>query len=875
MDRSYELFCLADPDFYESPLRGRKNDPDLGVAQRAIPAGWSRQDADDWVVYHPDRARLPQQGWKIHVSACLDNAEAVAEAVFDYCIERGVSFKFVRSVQLLLLRNTKYADRGSSGKFATIYPSDERQLHGILRELAERLNGAPGPYILSDLRWGTGPLYVRYGGFAERYCVGESGRQELAIEDPAGRLVPDRRGPRFDPPAWVDLPEFLVPHLAVRNASKVDEMPYRIEEAIHFSNGGGLYGAVDLRTGRQVVLKEARPHAALALDGSDAVTRIQREHAALSRLSGLGIVPDVIDLFTLDEHQFLVLSRVDGEPLQSAFVSRYPLVAWEPSKEQIASYTAWALDVYERVEAAVELVHRRGIVIGDLHPNNVLVRPDGTVVLLDFEASAPVESWDRQTMADPGFMCPPGRSGFEVDQYALACLAIYLFLPLPTLMRLAPQKVAQLRSVIEETFPVPEKFLRTAVRTITKGRRTAAPRYWALEANAEGWLEARSSLAGAINASARLDRDDRLFPGDIKQFSEGGLNLAHGAAGVLYTLAITGAKHRDEHEDWLLNRALHPDTGTRFGFYDGLMGISYVLERLARHDDAIKVLELCVTELEGKWHEFGLDLYGGLSGMALSMAHFAAATEDPYLWNQVFTVADIVADRLGPESKVSEVSGDGSAFAGLMRGSSGPALLFLRLFERSGESAYLDLARTALAQDLRRCVVRDDGALSVYEGWRTMPYVAEGSVGIGMVLDDYLTYRDDERFKDASDRIRRAAESEFYIEPGLFYGRAGMILYLSRKLPPGTGGSDPVVAGHVRRLSWHALSYKRRLAFPGEQLLRLSMDLGSGAAGVLLALGAALHEDAVSLPFLEPPARERRRQETSMSKERRCSDVCS
>ena len=861
MDRSYELFCLADPDFYESPLRGRKNDRDLRAAQRAIPAGWSRQDVDDWVVYHPDTARLPLQGWKIHVSACLSNAEEVAETVFDYCVDRGVSFKFVRSVQLLLLRNTKYADRGSSGKFATIYPADEGQLQTILEELGETLVGAAGPYILSDLRWGPGPLYVRYGGFAERYCVSESGEQQLAIEDPAGRLVPDRRGPRFDPPAWVDLPEFLGPHLAARNSSTLDEMPYRIETALHFSNGGGLYGAVDLRTGKDVVLKEARPHAALALDGSDAVTRIQREHTALCRLSGLGIVPEVIDLFTLGEHHFLVLERVEGEPLHSAFVSRYPLVAWEPSKEQIASYTAWALDVYERVEAAVELVHLRGVVIGDIHPNNVLVRPDGTVVLLDFEASAPLESWDRQTMADPGFMCPPGRSGFEVDRYALACLAIYLFMPLPTLMRLAPQKVAQLRSVIEETFPVPDKFLRKAVRTITQGRRATAPRYWTLEANPEGWFTARSSIAGAINASARLERDDRLFPGDIKQFTHGGLNLAHGAAGVLYALAVTGARHREEHEEWLVNRALHPDAGSRLGFYDGLLGIPCVLERLGRRDDAIKVLELCVTELEGKWHEFGLDLYGGLSGMALAIAEFAAATDDRCLWDQVFTVGEIVADRLGPESKVSEVSGDGSAFAGLMRGSSGPALLFLRLFERTRESAYLDLARTALAQDLRRCVVRDDGALSVYEGWRTMPYVAEGSVGIGMVLDDYLTYRDDERFRDASDRIRRVAESQFYIEPGLFYGRAGMILYLSRKLSPGTGGSDPVVAGHIRRLSWHALSYKRRLAFPGEQLLRMSMDLGTGAAGVLLALGAALHADAVSLPFLEPLGREWRRQE--------------
>ena len=42
------------------------------------------------------------------------------------------------------------------------------------------------------------------------------------------------------------------------------------------------------------------------------------------------------------------------------------------------------------------------------------------------------------------------------------------------------------------------------------------------------------------------------------------------------------------------------------------------------------------------------------------------------------------------------------------------------------------------------------------------------------------------------------------------------------------------------------------LAFPGEQLLRLSMDVTTGSAGVLLALAAALDGHGTALPFLEP-----------------------
>jgi len=51
-------------------------------------------------------------------------------------------------------------------------------------------------------------------------------------------------------------------------------------------------------------------------------------------------------------------------------------------------------------------------------------------------------------------------------------------------------------------------------------------------------------------------------------------------------------------------------------------------------------------------------------------------------------------------------------------------------------------------------------------------------------------------------------------------------------------------------LAWHALPYAGGVAFPGTGLLRLSMDLATGTAGVLLALGAALHDQSVHLPLL-------------------------
>lgn len=858
MDRGYEPYAIADPYFYESPFVAHWKSKDFELPGGVVPAGWERTDTGDWRQLYPAGREHPSQGWKIHASACLDNAEAILHAVWDYCVPRGITFKFIRNRALLLLRNAKNASRGGSGKFVTIYPSDDAQLEVTLTELGELLGGQPGPYILTDLRWGPGPLYVRYGSFVERYCYSNDGEKVLAIEEPGGSLVPDQRRPTFSPPPWATLPSFLEPHLAARNAVTVDAIPYRIEAALHFSNAGGLYSAVDTQSGDRVVLKEARPHAGLTLDGLDAVARLARERDILQQLEGLPCVPRFRGSFVVGEHHFLAIEFVEGTTLQKLVVRKYPLILPEPDPQAVADYTAWAVDVDRRVEAAVGAVNERGVVIGDVHPLNVLVRPDGEVALVDFEVASGVGERRQPVLAAPGFRAPRHSEGFDIDRHALAALRLALFLPIASILSLEPAKAAELGTEIASLFPVPDRFLSEALAVLGATQPSvadapvAARRPPAIEPDAEGWRRSRDSMARAILASASPERQDRLFPGDVKLFETGGLNLAYGAAGVLYALDVTGAGRYPEHEEWLLQRAGKPERGSRIGFYDGLHGVAYVLDHLGHRGDALALLEVCADAAVGKLQRLPLDLQGGLAGIGLNFLHFWRATGDASFRDQTLALADIVAGRLGTEDSVPTLSGGEHPHAGLLRGSSGPALLFIRLWEHLGDAAFLDLAATALRQDLRRCTVRPEGTLGVNEGWRTMPYLGNGAVGIGMVLADYLAHRQDADFAEAAARTRLTASCPFTFEPGLFLGKAGMILYLCRDLEPGAGAMDPVVVGHIRRLAWHALSYQGNLAFPGEYLLRLSMDLASGTAGVLLAMGAALHDEPVALPFLGP-----------------------
>jgi serine/threonine protein kinase len=851
MDERYDSYCAVDPLFYDSLTNTKAPTQEYGD-HRVLPDGWQRGKHDDWLICSPVDDDLPLQGWKIHVSVCLSNAERVLATVWDYCVPRGIGFKFLRGPQMLLMRNAKYAGRGGSGKFITIYPHDETELARVCRELDELLDGEPGPYILSDLRYGSGPLYLRYGGFAARYCLSDEGQVVPAIATPDGTLVPDRRDPVFHLPEWVELPDFLAVHLAARGAVKTTDVPYEIDRVLHFSNGGGLYVGRDTRTDETVVLKEARPHAGLDATGADAITRLRRERDTLRALADVAQVVRVHDTFALGDHEFLVLDHIDGQPLNRVLVQRYPLIDADATEADRARYTAWALDIHAQVERVVREIHARGFVYHDLHLFNVMVSPDDRATLLDFEVARPITDPGRPALRNQAFAAPRDRTGFAVDDYALACLRLALFLPVTSMLRLAPEKVDHLATIIGEQFPVPAPYLAEAVRVI-RGE-PASPPADPVPLSTADWPDVRRRLTMGILATATPHREDRLFPGDIEQFRSGGLNLGYGAAGVLWALSASGSGRYPEQERWLIDRVRRPESGSRLGFYDGLHGVAYALRQLGHDDEADDLLRIC---LDQPWRELGTDLGSGLAGVGLNLAYFADVTEDDRLHEAAWQVADLLAERLSQAPPPAAVSGGRHPYAGLLRGASGPALFFLRLYERSGETQLLDRAADLLRRDLHRCVVREDGAMEVDEEWRTMPYLAQGSVGIGLVLNDYLRHRPDSEFESAAGAIRRAARSPFYAQSGLFAGRAGIIAYLAARVAHAQFGTPQALADatelhrQVRALSWHLLPYGEHLAFPGDQLLRLSMDLATGTAGALLALAMA-EDPAITLPFLKP-----------------------
>jgi len=855
-----DSFLLADSVFYDSLERLDDETSLFAATRRESPSGWERRTRGIWVGLQPVGAVLPLQGWKIHLSVCPVDAESAIDEVWRYCVEHGLAFKFQRSRDAQMVANFKYADRGASGKLVAIYPENEERFRDALADLDAVLGGTPGPYVLSDLRWNDGPLYFRYGAFLDDWADDpQTGEPELCVRRPDGTPEPDRRTPVFRVPTWVQVPAFLRPAIAAVGAGPPD-FPYEVLEALHFSNAGGVYLAKDPSSGRRVVLKEARPHAGLDPSGADAVARLYREGRNLERLAGSGVAPELLGEFIAWEHHFLVEEYVEGTTLGVELPRRYPYLHPDPTPEVLREYTDWALAVVHHVETAIARVHDRGLVFGDLHAGNIQLRRDGGVALLDLELASTVDDEYVVPLGDPAFRTPTITSGPEVDRYALGCLRLHLFMPVTTLMywdsRAGNRHVCRrLLAQARARFPdLPRGYTDETLRLLGMPAAHGRPKRSVPRRRHDPVQVSPSpgaltdALALAITRSATPGRSDRLFPGAVEQFSSGGLCLAYGAAGVLYALnAARPGKCDDQYVQWLVQRAQRT-TFIRPGLYDGASGVAFALDRLGRPEPAI---DLATRSIASGTALRRTDLFSGLPGIGLTALHWAARTSD----RQFLGAAVGIGRRLdtlvhqpgaGPDLPPPSV--------GLMRGWSGVALFLVQLYESLGDEWLLDAARLALLEDLNRCRIAQGGALHVDDGYRLLLYLSSGAIGVGVGLAAYLDHRDSPRFREALGSIRRTCEIDFCLFPGLFEGRAGVIAGISLLDAPGPR-RERRIARQLDQLQWHLVDHDGGLAVPGEGLVRLSMDLATGAAGVLLATHAAMTGGEEVLPFLRTAGR--------------------
>jgi serine/threonine-protein kinase len=173
---------------------------------------------------------------------------------------------------------------------------------------------------------------------------------------------------------------------------------YRILEKLGAGGMGAVYLAEDVHLGRKVALKV--PHFD-ASDGPTVIERFKREARIAARLNHPNLA-QVHDVGEVGGIVYFTMPYVEGTPLARLIASDR---LWPPRT---------AAELVRQVALAVSLLHQNGIVHRDLKPGNIIVRPTGEAVLVDFglARSFAAQSQSRRLtttgtpLGTPAYMAP-------------------------------------------------------------------------------------------------------------------------------------------------------------------------------------------------------------------------------------------------------------------------------------------------------------------------------------------------------------------------------------------------------------------------------------------------------------------------------------
>ncbi|MBR2067525.1 MAG: Stk1 family PASTA domain-containing Ser/Thr kinase [Solobacterium sp.] len=144
----------------------------------------------------------------------------------------------------------------------------------------------------------------------------------------------------------------------------------RYEVIQHIGQGGmaDVFRAVDTILNREVAIKILRSD--LNTD-EISILRFEREAQAATALAHPNIV-EIYDVGDYKGHHYIVMEYVPGKTLKQVIRNRAPLLNEE------------AIDIMKQLTAATAEAHSRGIIHRDIKPQNVIVKADGSVKILDF-----------------------------------------------------------------------------------------------------------------------------------------------------------------------------------------------------------------------------------------------------------------------------------------------------------------------------------------------------------------------------------------------------------------------------------------------------------------------------------------------------------
>lgn len=216
---------------------------------------------------------------------------------------------------------------------------------------------------------------------------------------------------------------------------------YRILDRIGHGGMGDVHRAISLSSGQLVALKTVRADTGNSQQARRALKSIVREIQALSRVQHEGVAA-IRDHGIEEGRPWYAMDFIEGDTLDARLNAIQRARKKSRREPDLATLTVEPLAIVCRLCETLAFVHGEGIVHGDLTPRNVVVRPSGTPVLVDFGLAARHDRLASDFLearalvaGTPAYISPEQIRGEQIDPrtdlYALGCILYQIIVGQP------------------------------------------------------------------------------------------------------------------------------------------------------------------------------------------------------------------------------------------------------------------------------------------------------------------------------------------------------------------------------------------------------------------------------------------------------------
>ncbi|GHU17013.1 hypothetical protein FACS1894163_07400 [Spirochaetia bacterium] len=185
--------------------------------------------------------------------------------------------------------------------------------------------------------------------------------------------------------------------------------------------GQGGMGKVYLGTDNKGNLVAIKEMLAEYVTDNDLRARFHQEVKISSQMEHPSIVK-MYASFEENANLYLVMEYVEGETIEQYVRQRGAIDEGE------------AIRLICEMLSALGYAHQKGFVHRDIKPSNIMIRPNGSVCLLDFGIAKDLNSngltVGQVTIGTDGYMSPEQAGGYNIDQrsdiYSLGCVLFYM-----------------------------------------------------------------------------------------------------------------------------------------------------------------------------------------------------------------------------------------------------------------------------------------------------------------------------------------------------------------------------------------------------------------------------------------------------------------